>query len=289
MHPLISTDELAAANDEPTRRPWLRLYDTTQHLRPSAQGGFAVESAAADHAQAHLPGAAYLDLQRDLSDNASALRFTLPSVPQLEAAFGKAGMADGLEVVLYSSTSPMWATRIWWMLKSLGFAARVLDGGLARWQAEGRPVETGDVRHSGARFTARPQPGHWADKDEVLRAIGNGDVCTINALTASVHAGTAPVHYGRPGHIAGSVNVPFPSLQQADGRLKPVDELRAAFADSGAFGKARAICYCGGGIAATMTALALHLGGHPDVAVYDASLQEWAAQPELPMAVGPAG
>jgi Lrp/AsnC family leucine-responsive transcriptional regulator len=164
--------------------------DVTQHLRPAADGRLGVYSARSDHAAAHIPGATYIDLQQELSDSGSPLRFTLPPVPQLESAFSAAGLSPGDDCVLYSSTSPMWATRVWWMLKSLGFAARVLDGGLPKWLAEGRPVTSLPARYPPGDFRARPAPGLWADRHEVLRAVGDGSVCTLNALTAAMHAGT---------------------------------------------------------------------------------------------------
>jgi thiosulfate/3-mercaptopyruvate sulfurtransferase len=284
MHPLLSTQALAdrMAQGETGRR--LRVFDTTVHLRPSQPGPFVVESGRADYRAAHIPGAAFIDLQTELSDTASPLRFTLPSVAHLEAAFSAAGLHDGDDCVLYSSTGPMWATRVWWMLKSLGFAARVLDGGLSRWKAEGRAVASGDEHYPASTFHAAPLSGLWADRHDVLRAVGDGAVCTLNALTASMHSGSAGVHYGRPGHIQGSVNVPYPALLASDGCFQPVDALRAAFDAVGALDRPRVICYCGGGIAATMDALALELLGHDNVAVYDGSLSEWVLDPALPMA-----
>lgn len=283
MHPLISTQALAdriAQGDGPGR---LRVFDTTVHLRPADPGPFRVESGRADYLGAHVPGAAFIDLQDELSDVNSPLRFTLPGVAPLEAAFSAAGLSDADDCVLYSSTSPMWATRVWWMLRSLGFAARVLDGGLPKWKAEGRPLATGEHRFPAGRFSAAPVAGLWADRDAVRQAIGNGAVCTLNALTASAHAGTSPVSYGRKGRIRGSVNVPYPALLTEDGSLRPVADLRQAFDAVGALHSPRVICYCGGGIAATLDALALQLAGQPHVAVYDGSLSEWAGDPDLPM------
>ena len=181
----------------------------------------------------------------------------------------------------------MWATRLWWMLHALGVKAAVLDGGLAKWRAEGRPVASGSEHYPPGRLQPRFDAARWADKAEVLRATGDGRVCLLNALTASLHSGGAAIHYGRRGHIRGSVNLPYPALLQADGCFKPLDELRAAFAAVGTLDRPRAICYCGGGIAATMAAMTLQRLGHPNVAVYDGSLSEWAADPALPMDTGP--
>ena len=224
---LISTRDLAErlAGDRGT----LRIFDATVHLRPAKPGPYTVESGRADYEAAHIPLAAFADLSTDLSDSTSPLRFTLPSTTRLEAALSALGLSDGDDCVLYSSTSPMWATRLWWMLRSLGFDAMVLDGGLVKWRAEGRPVVTGVEHYPPGTFHARPRHGLWADKNEVQGAIGDGAVCTINALSASAHAGTAAVHYGRPGHISGSVNVPYASLLDDDGTFAPAERLRTAF------------------------------------------------------------
>ncbi len=113
----------------------------------------------------------------------------------------------------------------------------------------------------------------------MLAAIGDGAVCTINALSPSVHSGEAATNYGRKGHIAGSRNVPYAALLNADGTYRTDDELRALFDAVGALTRPRVICYCGGGISATMDALALTRLGHPAVAVYDGSMSEWSRDP----------
>jgi thiosulfate/3-mercaptopyruvate sulfurtransferase len=285
MPPLISTAELAARLALPS--PGLRVFDGTVHLRPARPGPYVAESGRADYEAAHIPGAAFVDLQGELSDPHSALRFTLPAPAALAAALGAAGLSDGDDCVVYSSGSPMWATRLWWMLRSLGFDAAVLDGGLPKWRAEGRPLAQGTERYPPGRLLPRFDAARWADKAEVLGAVEAGGACLLNALTASMHEGRAEADYGRKGHIRGSVNLPYPALLQADGCFKPLDELRTAFAAVGALDQPRAICYCGGGIAATMAAMTLQRLGHPDVAVYDGSLSEWASDPALPMDTGP--
>ncbi len=284
--PLVSTAWLADRLDQPN----LRVFDCTVHLRPAKPGPYVIESGRADYTRAHLPGAAFVDLGQDLSDPTSDLRFTLPAAAALAAAFGAAGIGSAQTIVLYSSTSPMWATRLWWMLRGAGHRrALVLDGGLPKWLAEGRAVVSGASQHPPAAFEATPRPGVWADQQAVLAAIGDGDVCTVNALSTALHRGTAELHYGRKGHIAGSVNLPYTRLTHEDGSLRSPDELRAALADIGAATARRVICYCGGGIAATLDALALVQIGHPDVAVYDGSMSEWVRDPALPMALGDTG
>jgi thiosulfate/3-mercaptopyruvate sulfurtransferase len=280
---LVSTDWLA----DNLRDPDLRIFDATVHLRPATPGPYAVESGRADYGAAHIPGAAFADLTGELSDASSGLNFTMPSAEAFAAAMGRLGVRRGVRVVAYATTTPMWATRLWWMLRACGFDdAAVLDGGFAKWTAEGRPTEAGERRYPPAELSLTARPGAWADKAEVLAAIGDGAVCTINALSPSVHAGEGSTNYGRRGHIAGSRNVPYAALLRADGTYQDDMALRALFEGVGATGRSRVICYCGGGISATMDALALTRIGHTDVAVYDGSMAEWVRDPSLPMETG---
>lgn len=267
----------------------LRIYDTTVHLRRSSSApGYEIISGRDGYEEAHVPGAGFLDLTADLSDRSSSLRFMMPSPEQMETALSEAGIDATSRVVLYSATSPMWATRVWWMLRSCGFdGAMVLDGGLAKWRSEGRALCAEPCGYPSATFRAEPRPRLWADRDEVLAAVGDGDVCTLNALSRDVHSGSSPVHYGRPGHIRGSRNVPWEELLAADQQsFREPDELRTAFEAVGAFARPRVLTYCGGGIAATLDAFVLTMLGHPDVAVYDGSLSDWAPDASLPMEVG---
>lgn len=282
---LVSTAWLADHLGDPD----LRIFDITVHLRPAASGPspYAIESGLADYQAGHVPGAAFLDLQGDLSDRTSKLAFTMPPVDQLAKALGAAGIGPNTRVVAYTTTTPMWATRLWWMLRACGFDnAAVLDGGFAKWRAENRPVETGVNHYPPASVALSARPGAWADKAQVLAAIDDGAVCTINALAPSVHAGEGATNYGRKGHIKGSTNVPYAALLGPDGAYRSDAELRELFTAVGAFERPQVICYCGGGISATMDALALTRLGHAHVAVYDGSMSEWSRDPDMPMETG---
>jgi thiosulfate/3-mercaptopyruvate sulfurtransferase len=280
---LVSTAWVAAHLDDPD----LRIFDATVHLRPATPGPYVIESGRADYEGGHVPGAAFADLIGDLSDSSAKLNFTRPSVGPLARALGHAGVQRGAKVVVYSSTTPMWATRLWWMLRSAGFDdVAVMNGGLAKWRAEGRAVEAGTRAYPPAGLSLVERADAWADKAEVLAAIDDGGVCTINALAPSVHSGEAAMSYGRKGHIKGSVNVPYAALLDADGAFKGDADLRPLFEDKGVFERSRVICYCGGGISATMDALILTRLGHPSIAVYDGSMSEWSRDPSLPMEIG---
>jgi thiosulfate/3-mercaptopyruvate sulfurtransferase len=279
MDALVSTSWLAAQLGQAD----LRVLDCTVVLAPQAGGGYRVESGRAGWEQAHIPGSAFADLAGDLSDPDSPLRFTLPTPARFADAMGALGVGDGNRVVLYDSRVNMWAARVWWMLRAFGFDdAAVLDGGWRAWTTDGRPTSTEAPDWPPATFTARPRSGLFVGKDMVRAAVDSGRTCLVNALDQAQHRGETQ-HYARPGHITGSANVPAAELvDPTTHRYRPLDELRVAFADVARNGE-RVITYCGGGIAASSDAFVLHLLGHDDVAVYDNSLSEWAADPSLPM------
>jgi thiosulfate/3-mercaptopyruvate sulfurtransferase len=191
-------------------------------------------------------------------------------------------------VILYDRFVNMWAARVWWMLRAFGFDdASVLNGGFKKWTREGRPVAADDGATPRRTFTARPRPDLIADKSGVLAALDDERACVLNALTDEQHRGTGGTTYARPGRIAGSANVPARELVDPETHAYlPLDVLRAKFAATGALDAKRVVTYCGAGIAASSDAFVLTLLGRPDVAVYDASLSEWAADPSLPMETG---
>ena len=280
LSPLVTTGWLA----EHLVDPDLRVFDTTVHLDPTPTG-FEIRSGRSGYDAKHLPTAEFLDVVTDLSDPRSKLRFARPTSKRIAEVLSRSGVSQGHRVVLYSTGDVMWATRAWWLLRSVGIeAVSVLDGGLAKWEAEGRPLSDEPCKYPEAVFDARPVEGLWATKEDVLAGIGDGDVCTLNALPRSLHTGSASLGYRRRGHISGSENLPYSEiLEPKDGTFRTTVELRDHFGATGALEKERVICYCGGGIAATQNALALVVLGHPCVAVYDGSLDEWSRDSELPM------
>jgi thiosulfate/3-mercaptopyruvate sulfurtransferase len=285
-HPeyLVDTAWLAAHVDD----PGVVVLDATTHLIPEPGAGYRVLPGRADFEHGHIPGAQYVDLQADLSEPGHEYRFMLPTPERFAAAMARLGVGDATRVILYSTANVWWATRVWWLLHIFGHEnVAVLDGGFQKWTAEHHPVETGPGKpRSPGHFTARPARPLMADKQEVLLAVGNGAVCTINALRPEQHSGSGGVHYGRPGRIAGSANVPAAQLvDPATNAFLPAEELRRKFEAIGAMDRA-VITYCGGGIAASADALILTMLGHKDVKLYDASLSEWAKDPHLPMEVG---
>lgn len=281
---LVTTEWLAgqlSASD-------LSLLDATVFLHPNPDGyGYTTESGRAKFDAGHIPGAQFVDLIEAFSDPDTDVKFMMPPAARFCALAGGLGVGDGRRVVIYSSGSPMWATRLWWMFRSVGVTTvAVLDGGLAKWTREGRALTTEVTTPVAATLTPRPRPGLWADRNAVRAAMQDGGVCTINALSPAVYSGEKNT-YGRAGHIPGSVNVFYDTLLDAgDGTFLPPARLKPLFEAVGAFAKPRVICYCGGGISATMDALALTLCGHRDIAVYDGSMWEWVADPALPLKLG---
>lgn len=289
---LVGTDWLAEHLDDPD----LRLFECTVFLRPRDEGGYRVESGRAEYEAARIPNAGFLDLQRDFSDNDQRLRFMMPSRAAFAEAAGRHGISNDSRIVLYDRLGSMWAARFWWMFRAMGAErVAVLDGGWTAWTAEGRETAAGPHAHDPAEFKARFNARRFAAKDEVLALSATGG-CLINALGRDQHSGEDEGRtYGRPGHIPGAANVPAMELvDPATQRYKDRLELMEAFAMATAGEtvpnfKKRVVTYCGGGIAASNDAFILSLLGYEDVAVYDASLSEWAADDSLPMVTEEAG
>ena len=285
---LVTTAELAAILD----RPDLRLFDCTTYLEYQPAGSdipyIAVPGRHSFEA-AHIPGADFLDLQGEFSDPNTTLRFMMPDIAQLEAAFGGHGIGANSRVVLYSIGTAMWATRFWWMLNSLGFEnVSVLDGGLDKWKAESRAIETGPAKgYPPATFTAKTQRGYFVDKHQVLAACGERNTVVVNALSPQLHKGLEPSRYGRPGHIPGSVNVSAATLFDPETKaFVPLAEAEAKFAAQGIGKDKRVVAYCGGGISATIDLFLLHRLGYDHLSLYDGSMGEWAKDASLPIETG---
>ena len=284
---LVQTDWLEAH----LRDPDLRIFECTTWLRPAVPGEtvpYHPQAGRADYEAGHIPGAGFLDLPGELSRPDAAVHFMMPPPERFAEVMGRQGVGDGARVVLYSRDRIMWATRVWWMLHAMGFdRAAVLDGGFEKWRAEGRPVGAEPSRYPPASFTPRPRAGLLVDRDAVLAAIQDPGTCLINTLSEPDFCGVGPSRYGRAGHIPGSVNLPWPSLIVPDTNgLIPLDAAAKRIEALGAKRAQRIVCYCGGGISATMALFLLHRLGYDSLALYDASMAEWARDPTLPIACG---
>jgi len=281
--PLITTEQLAAMLGDPN----LRLYDCTTYNEPVPPGSdvpYRAVPGDKSFAAGHIPGADFLDLQGEFSDTSARPLYMMPDVAQLEAAFGRHGLDASKTIVLYSIGSMMWSTRFWWMLRSLGVDARVLDGGLDKWKAEGRAIETGAPKgYPATTFRANPREGFFVDKNVVKARIGDASTVIVNALGPQFHQGLEPSRYGRPGRVPGSVNVPAATLANADKTLTTPADAETKFAAQGVTRDKNVIVYCGGGISATIDLLLLTQLGYDKLTLYDASMGEWARDPSLPI------
>ncbi|MDN5004477.1 sulfurtransferase [Bradyrhizobium sp. GCM10027634] len=280
---LITTAQLTAILGDPN----LRLYDCTTYLEPAPSGSdvpYRAVPGDKTFAAGHIPGADFLDLQGEFSDASAQQFFMMPEVAQLEAAFARHGLDASKTIVLYSIGTLMWSTRFWWMLRSLGVEARVLDGGFDKWKDEGRAVETDEPKgYPAATFKPTPRAGFFVDKSFVKARIGDPSTVTVNALGPQFHGGLEPSRYGRPGRVPGSVNVPAATLVKPDKTLTTLADAEAKFAAAGVTRDKDVILYCGGGISATIDLLMLTQLGYDRLTLYDASMGEWARDPALPI------
>jgi thiosulfate/3-mercaptopyruvate sulfurtransferase len=273
---LVTTEWLSQHLDDPD----LVVLDCSVHIEMEEGGGYQILSGRADYDAGHIPSAGFADLMGDLSDGESTFRFAVPAPEQFAAAMGALGVGDDSRVVLYDASGSAWAARVWWMLRWVGFdRAALLDGGLGTWTAEERPMSTEPVSRQARQLTPVPRPELIADRDEVLAAIDDEGVWIIDALPAESYRGEMNM-YDRPGHIPGASNIPAFALLDETGRYRSHEELEAMHDRDR---DTRAITYCGGGISASSNAFVMTRLGFTNVAVYTASLQEWAADPALPM------
>jgi thiosulfate/3-mercaptopyruvate sulfurtransferase len=288
-HPeaLVQTDWLAAHLADPD----LRIFECTTWLRPAAPGEgvpYHPEAGRADYEAGHIPGAGFLDLPGELSRQDAPVHFMMLAPEQFAEVMGRHGVGDGARVVLYSRERIMWATRVWWMLHAMGFdRAAVLDGGFEKWGAEGRPVSSEASAYPRATFTPRPRPGLFVDKGAVLQALEDPGVSLVNTLSEPDFRGEEPSRYGRPGHIPRSVSLPWLDLTAPDtNAFISLGEAAQRISAIGVEGAERIVCYCGGGISATMGLFLLHRLGYDNLALYDASMAEWARDETLPIERG---
>ncbi len=278
MDTLVTAEWLSQHLDDPD----LVLLDCTVCQIPEDDGGFHNVSGRADYNAGHIPSAGFADLKGDLSDGNSPIEFAVPTPEQFCSAMGALGVGDDSTVVLYDTSYSAWAARVWWMLRWVGFdRAALLDGGRQAWTAEGRSLSTEPVSRSAKHLTPAPRPELIADRFEVLASIDDDAVCLIDTLPEEFYRGKMTI-YDRPGHIPGALNICGLDLLDESGRFRPDDEL-AAMHDGNR--NARTITYCGGGIMASSNAFIMARLGFTNVAVYTASLQEWAADPANPMVV----
>jgi thiosulfate/3-mercaptopyruvate sulfurtransferase len=276
---LISTAALALRMDDPA----YVIVDCRSKLDDPDWG-------AREYAAAHIPGASYADLTRDLSGPKSGSngRHPLPDPDSLAQTFGRFGIASGVQVVAYDQDNGMFASRLWWMLRWMGHdAVAVLDGGFKKWTGEARPVESGQAGRAPRQFTGSPRANMVVDVRTVASQLAAGGPRLVDARAPERYRGDTEPIDKVGGHIPGAKNHFFQWNLDERGLFRSPEELRAAInASVGDVAADQVVCYCGSGVTACHNLLAFEHAGLTGARLYAGSWSEWSADPERPVESG---
>lgn len=278
--PVVTTAWLADQLDNPA----VRVVDASWFMAGTPR------DPKAEFEAGHIPGAVFFDID-EISDHGSPLPHMLADEAEFANKAGALGLGDGVRIVVYDSTGILPAARVWWNLRVMGHEdVAVLDGGLPKWVAEGRPLEQGPARPAPRAFVPRLQPDLVRSFGQMKQNLSTGREQVVDARAAARFTGETPEPRAglASGHIPGSRNLPLAAMLAPDATLLPADALSAAFANAGIDVEAAVAATCGSGITAAVVALALHRLGKTQTAVYDGSWTEWGGRSDAPVQTGPA-
>ena len=279
--PLVSTEWLAAHLNDNN----VKVLDATFKL----PGVLPLPKD--DYLAAHIPGAVYFDVDA-VSDHSSPLPHMFPSAAQFGRDVGRLGVSNADTVVVYDAGGWVAAPRVWWMFLSYGHSdVRILNGGLKKWRAESRTVDAGEVTAKPAIFNASYDARRVRSIEQMMANVERRAEQVLDARASDRFEGRAPEPRPgiRAGHIPGALNLPYNNLfDAATGTMKPIEELRKAFADAGVDTAKPIVTSCGSGVSAAVLTLALYRLGVEDTALYDGSWSEWGNADGPPIATGPA-
>jgi thiosulfate/3-mercaptopyruvate sulfurtransferase len=277
MDSLVSTEWLARHLGE----PGLVAVDASWHMPASGRSGRA------EYLAAHIPGARFLDID-ELSDRDNPAPHMLPPAEAFARAMESVGIGSDDRLVVYDNSPIHTSARGWFMLRHFGARhVAILDGGLPKWVAEGRPTESGEPQPREARFEVAENRGEVVTKQELLGGMRE-PLLDARGKARFEGAEADPRPGVAAGHIPGARNLPFSALYAADGSFKPREEIERLFADAGIDPAQPFVASCGSGVTANSLIFAAHLLGNDGARLYDGSWSEWGADPATPKASGPA-